>query len=215
MAVPAFAVDVTYSTTGSFTNCTGGFTCGGSSITGANSLTIAFTGIAAQVPNITVPPLSTTSFGQFTQTGPTTGSDTGSAQFSLQVKQTVPTPGGTETLSDQLSGTITKSNDGTTAVKFTSLSGSGANTSLTSTDPVTGVKAFQFTFLDPTLTSSVTYWVDQSTAIVPPTVNNGVSTIQGAIDSTVPEPAFYSLTGTGFAGLLFMALRRRRQKIAS
>lgn len=48
--------------------------------------------------------------------------------------------------------------------------------------------------------------------------NHGGTTLNAEILTTVgdaPEPTFYALTGTAFAGLLFMAIRRRRQQTAA
>src|SRR5437773_5698866 len=94
---PAFAVDVTYSTTGTFSACGVGYTCVGSTLTGPNSLVISFAGTAADFPNVSVPPVSYAPFGTFTATGPTTGTDAVAATFTLSITQTVPGPGGTET----------------------------------------------------------------------------------------------------------------------
>jgi hypothetical protein len=208
LLTPAYAVDVSYSTTGTFTTCTGSFTCsGGSQLTGPNSLTISYTPVTEEFPNITAPPPSSAQFGAFTATGPTPGnSDTGSANFTLTVTQELPTLGaGTETFSSTLTGTITKSNAGTLQVNFTGGSGDAVGPT-PSIDPLKAggtTPALKFSFGD------VTYWVDEQTSIIPQS-GGGVSTITGAIDA-VPEPTFYGLTAMGFAGLLFMAVRRKRQ----
>jgi hypothetical protein len=215
---PIFAVDITYSTVGSFSNCAGGFSCvnGATSLTGPGGLTIAFTGDTGDL--VSAPPPTYASFGTFTVTGPSAGpNDNGTANFQLLVTQAIPTPGGTETLNDTVKGTISKS---ASTVQVTFSSGTGSSAAVTNavlgTDPVNGpVAALAFTFLDPTNTNNVTYWVDQTTPIHPSTVGSpkGTSIINGAITSTVPEPTFYTLTGTGFLSLLGMAIRRRRQKV--
>jgi len=203
---PALAVDVTYSTTGTFTSS------GTSTFTGPHGLSIVFTGTAADFPNVNVPPTSYAPFGTFTATGPSAGfTDTVTDHFTLQITQTSPAPGGTETLVDNVSGTIKVANSGVT-VTFDHGSGAGGVASA-AVDPLNNAAALKFVIPDATHTNDVTYWVDDVTPIHPQTGGGspGVSIINGAVDSTVPEPTFYTLTGTGFAGLLLMTWRRRRQ----
>jgi len=210
---PALAVTVTYNTVGTF-DCSGlGSGCttsnGGSTLNAGNGLSIAYGDLTGATVNTPGGSPTTAQFGKFTAAGgsPTSG-DTLSAGFNLSVTQTVPTPTGTALLTDQFAGTIF-SNSSTIVLTFTGGSGSTPPPSLTS-DPLTFAPAYTFSF------GGVTYWVDQHTPINPSTTGNGISTINGAIEaSAVPEPAFYGLTGTGFAGLLAMALRRRRQQIRS
>lgn len=211
----AFAVDVTYSTTGVFACSGGGFACAGNTLTGPNGLHITFTGTAQQFPNVSVPPTSYAPFGTFTVSGEinrlTTDTLPANTTFTLDVNQSIPTPGGTEVMHDAVSGTIRVGNS-TVTVVFTSGTGDGG-VAISSVDPLNAAPAFQFNL------SGVDYWIDKSTPLHPETCANqlctvknpGTSIINGAINSTVPEPMFYTLSGTGFAGLLIMAIRRRRQ----
>jgi hypothetical protein len=195
---PAFAVDVTYNTVGTFGSS------GTNVLHGAGGLSITYGDLTNAVVNPPVLTPTTASFGQFTASG-LTGSDVITDTFSLAVTQSVPAPGGTETLTDTFNGTIQTSFSNVT-LNFNAGTGGGGVAVLDS-DPITHQAAFRFTF------GNVEYWVDEVTGIVPSTTNGGVSTIQGAIE-VLPEPAFYGLTGTGFAGLLLMALRRRSQASA-
>jgi hypothetical protein len=195
---PAFATDVTYTTTGSFASS------GTNTYTGSMGLQIVFTGTPADFPNVSVPNISYAPFGTFTATGPALNStDTVSDDFTLQITQIAPAPGGTETLVDSVSGSIKIANSQVT-VTFNQGNGAGG-LAVAAIDPLDGAAALRFAFGD------VTYWVDDVTPIHPQTGSGlaGTSIINGAID--LPEPAFYSLTGAGFAGLVAMAMRRRRQ----
>src|SRR5947207_1202425 len=114
---PAFAVDVSYSTTGTFSSS------GTTVFSGPNSLQITFTGTAADFPNVSAPPVSYAPFGTFTVTGPApTFTDTVSDSFTLKVTQSLPAPGGTETVIDTVAGNIRIANSQVT-VTFTSGSG--------------------------------------------------------------------------------------------
>lgn len=206
---PAYAVDISYSTTGAFTNCSAGLTCSGGHLTGPHGLSIIFSGVDADTPNISdVPPPSAAAFGLFSVSGPTTGfTDNVVAKFNLSITQVDPVFGaGTEQFISSLSGTIKKSNSHL-QVNFTS--GSGAAITSVSTDPLAAgaVPAVMFQLGD------VIYWVDEQTTLNPQNTNGGFSSINGAISSVLPEPTFYTLTGSGFLGLFLMALRRRRQPL--
>jgi hypothetical protein len=110
------------------------------------------------------------------------------------------------TLTDIFAGTVFI-NSSTVVLNFTGGNGTNPPPVLT-TDPLSFAPAYTFEL------GSVTYWVDQNTPINPSTTGGGVSTINGAIEaSAVPEPAFYGLTGAGFAALMAMAMRRRRQNV--
>jgi hypothetical protein len=213
---PAFAVDITYNTTGTFSNCGVGFVCAGNTLTGPNGLSIVYTGETAGVTGeVSAPPVTYGEFGTFKVTGPTAGkTDTVSANFTLTVTQVTPAPGGTETLvttgGGKFGGNIQRSSSQVT-LTFASGSGDGGVATM-STDPLNGAAALQFTFTQPGHTNDVTYYVDKITPLRPQTSGMGISSINGAIDSTVPEPTFYALTGAGFLGLLMMAIRRRQQK---
>jgi len=210
LLTPAYAVDISYSTTGSFTTCNNlNFCTSSSSLSGPHGLTISFTGVAADTPNISdVPPPSAAAFGLFQVSGPLTGfTDAVIATFDLSITQLVPVFGsGTESFTSNLAGNISKSNS-QLQVNFTS--GTGAAVTAVDVDPLAGgsVPAPRFQLGD------VVYWVDEQTTLNPANTNGGFSSINGAISSILPEPTFYTLTGSGFVGLLFMALRRRRQTL--
>lgn len=204
---PALAVEVTYNTTGSFG--------GGSNVyTGANGLTITYGNTVGNSVNDPYP--TNASFGTFTVVDPTPGnSDVVNTHFSLTLTQTSPLSG-TETITDTFAGTISATfvggeprGNSNLLLTFSGGSGDGGSPVLT-TDPLDGARAYSFSL------GSVIYYIDAVTPIEPQTTNGGLSTINGAIDaSAVPEPTFYGLTGTGFAGLLSMAIRRRRQNKAA
>lgn len=205
---PAFAVEVTYNTTGQFGSS------GTNVYTGANSLKITY---GNSVGDTVFDPFPTnTSFGTFTVIDPTVNhTDAISTTFSLTITQTDPSA-----LSETLTGTFAGSIGarfaagmprGSSSVVLTFTGGSGAGGApVLGTDPLDGAKAYTFSL------GGVVYFVDDVTPIEPQTTNMGLSTINGTIDaSAVPEPAFYTLTGLGFAGLMAMAIRRRRQQIVS
>lgn len=149
--------------------------------------------------SVSATPTTNASFGSFTaSTGNGYTIPTGET-FTLMVSQTIPSVAGPETLTDLFTGTITGTSS---SVELQFTGGSPAATLTT----YQGAAVYQFSL------AGVVYYVDQYTSIVPNSSNSGVVTIQGAINaSAVPEPAFYSLIGIGFASLLAMAFRRRRQ----
>ena len=93
------------------------------------------------------------SHGTFTATGPTTGTDAVAATFTLSITQTVPGPGGTETLLDTVKGNIKIAGSGVT-VTFTSGSGDGG-VAVSDPDPLSGAAALRFT-MPPRPMSAVT-----------------------------------------------------------
>lgn len=204
---PALAVDVTYNTTGTFSST------GTNVYSGADGLTITYGNTVGD--QVSASGATNASFGTFTVVGPTCPNvtcnpgvtDPVSTNFALTVSQTVPSVGN-ETLSDTFAGTISANAVGdssTVLLTFTGGSGTGGVPVLT-TDPIDGHSAYSFNL------GGVVYYIDRVTPIEPQTTNHGMSTINGAIDaSAVPEPTFYGLTGTGFAGLLALAVWRRRQ----
>jgi len=196
---PAFAVNVTYSTTGSFNStapCTGGTSLTGCG--GAGSVSITYGALTNNTVS-TLGGITNASFGSFTASTGTGYTIPTGESFTLSISQSVPTVAGPQTLSDVFQGQIT-GNSSNVELQFT-----GGNPAVTLTT-FQGAAVYQFNL------AGVLYDVDEFTSIVPNSTNQGVVTIQGAINaSAVPEPAFYGLTGVGFAGLLAMAIRRRRQ----
>ena len=136
-----------------------------------NSLTLTFTGIAAGT-SVNANPVTFASFGTITTSTTGTGATiAGGTTFTLSINQTLPGVG-SGNLQATLSGTIAQ-------------------------DASTGVITFSVT----TVTiAGVRYdVVNNPLALVPPTTNNGVTSIQGQI-TTVPEPTSILLLGTGLLG---------------
>jgi hypothetical protein len=205
-AVPAFALDVTFTTTGTFGCGTevaaNGGTCSTAAFGGDPNaqMTIANSGntfnvqavgytntnvIAGDINSDDVNALTfndTASNFTSTTTPPGSPVQTGGAQFTLTITQLAPpvTPN-SGTLSGAFSGTITASN-------------SGVNITFNNTVLVLG---------------QVTYTLDSNVWGVP---TPGIATIGMTTDTATvtPEPTFMMLTGFGFAGVAFVAYRRRR-----
>jgi len=169
---------------------TGGFSesGGASSATfgvGPNTLTLSYMGITDST--VGTPTNSSAGFIMASVTG--TGGDA-SGTFTLTIDQTVPTVG-SGGLDGDLSGTITfNSSSGT--LDFTSTSLTLGNIVYTLQQPPGGYD------------------------LVPPNTLDGDTSIQFHLvaNSTVPEPAFLSLTGLGFLGIVVIAfLRNRRLRV--
>jgi hypothetical protein len=181
---PALAEAVTYSTTGGF-SASGG--AGSATFGGAgNTLTLTFSGIDDAM--VDAAPSSNASAG-FIMAAVTGTGGTATGNFTLTIDQTEPSvaSGG---LSGVLSGQIT-SNTSTGIVDFTSTTLTLGNVLYTLQQPVGGYE------------------------LVPPSTLNGETSIQMQIDvTTVPEPAFFGLTGLGFLVIAGITYRRRRQSRA-
>jgi hypothetical protein len=198
---PAMAVQVTYSTTGTFS--TGGGTTNLSNVSNqysdANGLSITY--VSENDLYVDSPPPTAINLGFILVSGPASaGTDTVSDAFTLNIVQSTPTAG-PESVTDgssNLSGTITYSGSGVT-VKFAPFAGQAL-----SSNPITNASSVSFVI------GGVTYYVDAVTQLDPASVG-GLTELQGAVSAAAPEPAFYGLTGVGFAGLMLTAIRRRRQ----
>jgi hypothetical protein len=193
LALPAFAAEVTFTTTGDFI-CGAVVGCstsnGGSTMTITNaqgSTTVNVEGDTYTLPAGS-PAFDDVNVAQFTSTA-TRGSavSMAGASFQLNFSQTGPTAGSGD-LVGTFSGTMgNKSQTGGSTITF---GGTPAN------PPSVSI-------------GSILYSLDANSTNIG---NPGIGTTgANQITATVtPEPTFMLLTGLGFAGLAFVAYRRRR-----
>ncbi len=114
-----------------------------------------------------------------------------SIPLTLMINQTTPTSG-TQSLAGLLSGTITNGGGGP---------GGGFIVTFSNTSVTIGSETYSLTNLIPGTTNEFAVKAHGDSTIF---VN--ISTT-----ATTPEPAFFLLTGSGLAGLLAMAIRRRKR----
>jgi hypothetical protein len=180
----ASATPVTYSTSGEICAVQG---CGDTSVAfvqGSGTLTVAFNALGATVVDPGGPGgFTNASFGSvdISCTGTCTGESLAGLNLFITITQTLPTAGSLPLVAGVLSGSV-------------AVGSSNAEITWAIPNTIT-IGDFSYRILNNPL------------ALVPPTSNSGVTSIQGRIEeAAIPEPSTYLLLS---AGLLGLGIRRR------
>jgi hypothetical protein len=199
-ALPAFAMPVNFTTTSEF--CTGACITGSASlnITNSNGIVMltttgyAYTNVFPADVNLDPDGNPFDDKNAATVTTHASGIapiSLAGNEFLLTITQTSPVPGGTPisgSFLGQMSGTLGRSGTGA-IVTFNTDSIALDNITYSLDVPQTGPNAFQWYI---------------------PMPGNGLTGVTSLTMTVTPEPTFMMLTGLGFAGLAFIAYRRKR-----
>jgi hypothetical protein len=188
-ALPIFALDVTYTSTGAFCAAPGPCTTSNPLVEGANSgilvgayPQVTFLGFEAVTATVNTPSQAVAAQFDVSVAGSTPRTLPANEVVTLFITQTSPAAG-TATFSGGFSGNIAiGSNDATITFSKTSIFLGGYEYTLDSN-----------VYTLPTISSP-----------------SHIDTIKMDVTQVTPEPTFMALSGLGFAAIAFVAYRRRR-----
>ncbi|BDC49081.1 hypothetical protein F183_A13970 [Bryobacterales bacterium F-183] len=189
MSVAASATTVTYSTTSSQL-CVGSGSCGVNfqEIGGGTGVRVAFSPLASST--VDANPITFGSFGSVDISCVAGGTACGNQSLAglvltITITQTVPSAGSGSITSGNITGTI---------------SGTASNAVITWAGiPAVTIGQIRYSV------------VNNPLALVPPTTNNGITSIQAQItDQTIPEPSTYLLISGSLLGLGLMRKRLKK-----
>jgi len=133
-------------------------------------------------------PTTNASAGEIKITDTSTANTLINGTFALTINQTVPSVGSGHLDSGTFSG---------------SLASNGSSAMLSFTASTLNLGGIEYT-LDG-------FAFGTSYILVPPNTNNGITSLEMSVTSTLPEPTFVALTAFGFVGMGVVAFRRRRR----